>query len=141
MSAEGFDDAFALCQPLPGPNIVTMSAVIGSRFAGARGALAAVFGLMGAPVAIILVLGALYSRFGAAGPLPGAILGLGAAASGLVAATAAKMAVPLIKRRPIGATPFVVAAFVGVGLLRFPLVWVLAATAPISIAVAWKTAR
>ena len=138
MTAEGFNETFALCQSLPGPNIVTLSAVIGGRFAGAAGALAAVFGLMGAPVAIILGLGALYSRFGAVGRLPDAILALGAAASGLVLATAAKMAVPLIRAKPMATVPIAGLAFVGAGLLRIPLIWVLLAVAPISIAVAWR---
>ena len=141
LTEDEFNETFALCQSLPGPNIVTMSTVIGSRFAGAGGALAAVFGLMGAPVAIVLILGVLYGRFGAEGRLPGAILGLGAAASGLVVAVAAKMAVPLIKRHPTSATPFMILAFVGVGLMRWPLVWVLASIAPISIAVVWKRNR
>ncbi len=141
LTEDAFNETFALCQSLPGPNIVTMSTVIGSRFAGVRGALAAVFGLMSGPVATILVLGALYGRFGAQGRLPEAILGLGAAASGLVVAVAAKMASPLIKRRPMSATPFMILAFIGVGLMRWPLVWVLAAIAPVSIAVAWKFKR
>jgi hypothetical protein len=70
------------------PNIVNLSIVVGSRFAGARGALAAVFGLVGAPVALVIVLGALYGRFGEVGRLHGAITGLGAAAAGLAAAAA-----------------------------------------------------
>ena len=138
MTADAFNETFALCQSLPGPNIVTMSAVIGSRFAGAPGALAAVFGLLGAPVAIILVLGALYTRFGAVGALPGAILALGAAASGLVLATAAKMATPLIRKKPLATIPIAGLAFVGAGLMRFPLIWVLLAVAPISIIIAWR---
>jgi chromate transporter len=63
---------------------------------------------------------------------------LGAAASGLVAATAAKMAWPIVRRRPLSAAPFIVLAFVGVGLLRLPLVWVLLALSPFSIAAAWR---
>ena len=141
LTPDAFNETFALCQSLPGPNIVTMSAVIGSRFAGAPGALAAVFGLLGAPVAIILVLGALYTRFGAVGALPGAILALGAAASGLVLATAAKMAAPLIRDRPLVVIPIAALAFVGVGLMRFPLIWVLLAVAPISIIIAWRGKR
>jgi len=138
LTPEAFNETLALCQSLPGPNIVNMSIVVGSRFAGARGALAAFAGLTGAPVVIVLVLGLLYGHFGALPRLQGAILGLGAAASGLVAATAAKMATPLLRRRPLLAAPFMVLAFAGVGLLHFPLPWVLLALAPISVAAAWR---
>lgn len=134
-----FNETLALCQTLPGPNIVNFSIVLGSRFAGARGAAAALAGLVVAPVALVLVLGALYTRYGEIGRLPGLIAGLGAAASGLVVATAAKMAAPLIRRRPVSAGPFIVLAFIGVGLLRLPLAWVLLALAPLSIAAAWRT--
>jgi chromate transporter len=135
---ESFNETLALCQTLPGPNIVNLSIVVGSRFAGPAGALAALAGLTLAPMAIVLVLGVLYGRFGGVGRLPGAITGLGAAAAGLVAATAAKMAQPLILRRPLRAAPFIALAFVAVGLLRWPLPWVLAGLAPASVAIAWN---
>jgi len=138
LTAEAFNETFALCQSLPGPNIVTLSAVVGSRFAGARGALAAVFGLMGAPVAIILALGALYARFGATGRAPEAIAALGAAASGLILAMAAKMAGPLIRRRPLASAPIMALAFIGAGLFGVPLIWVLATIVPVSVAIAWR---
>ena len=141
LTAEAFNETLALCQSLPGPNIVNLSIVVGSRFAGARGALAAVFGLVGAPVALVIVLGALYGRFGEVGRLHGAITGLGAAAAGLVAATGALMARPLIRRRPLSATLFMGLAFIGVGLAHLPLAWVLLGLAPLSIAAAGKTRR
>lgn len=135
-----FNETLALCQTLPGPNIVNVSVVVGSRFAGPAGALAAVIGLMAAPVAIVLVLASLYGRFGAVGRAPEMIAALGAGASGLVAATAAKMAWPLIRRRPASATPFIAIAFAGVALIKLPLIWVLLALAPIAIAIAWRRA-
>jgi len=138
LSGEEFNETLSLCQSLPGPNIVNLSVVVGSRFAGAGGALGALAGLIGAPVIIVILLGALYGRFAAVGRLPGAMAGLGAAASGLVAATAIKMAAPLIARRPASAGLFMALAFAGVGLLVLPLPWVLFALAPLSVAVAWK---
>src|SRR5438874_6451372 len=55
LSESAFNETLALCQTLPGPNIVNLSVVVGSRHAGAPGALAAVAGLVAAPVALILV--------------------------------------------------------------------------------------
>ena len=137
LAAETFNDTLALCQSLPGPNIVNLSVVVGARFAGPRGAIAAVAGLVGAPVAIVIVLAALHDRFGAVGRTPEAIAALGAAAAGLVAATAAKMARPVVNSRPLSAGALIVAAFVGAGLLRAPLPWVLLALAPLSATAAW----
>jgi chromate transporter len=140
LSEAQFNETLALCQTLPGPNIVNVSVVVGSRFAGAGGALAAVTGLMAAPVVVVLILASLYARFGAVGRAPELIAGLGAGASGLVAATAAKMAWPLIRKRPASAAPFILIAFVAVGLLKLPLVWVLLTLAPFSLALAWRRA-
>ncbi|HEY5288517.1 MAG TPA: chromate transporter [Caulobacteraceae bacterium] len=138
LSESQFNETLALCQALPGPNIVNVSVVVGSRFAGPAGALAALAGLLGAPVVIVLVLATLYGRYGEAGRVPAMIAGLGAAACGLVAATAAKMALPIVRTRPVSAAPFIVLAFIGVGIMKFPLVWVLMVLAPVSIAAAWR---
>src|SRR3954467_12837855 len=51
MTAEEFNATFALCHFLPGPNIVNLSVVFGSRFRGFAGGLAAVSRPIGPPVA------------------------------------------------------------------------------------------
>src|SRR5271169_3286792 len=102
-----FNETLALCQSLPGPNIVNMSVVVGSRFAGLRGALACLVGLVVAPVAVVLVLADLWGRFGTVGHLPGSIRGLAAAAAGLAAATTLKMARPIVVKAPISAGPII----------------------------------
>lgn len=137
MTAEEFTETLSLCQTLPGPNVVNMSIVVGSRACGWRGSLAAFAGLVGAPVMIVIALGALYSRFGGVDAARHALLGLGAAASGLVVATAVRMAEPLLKSRPIVAAPFIAGAFVAVALVHVPLPYVLLALGPVSIGVAW----
>ena len=45
MTAEEFNETFALCHFLPGPNIVNLSVVFGSRFRGIAGGAAAFAGL------------------------------------------------------------------------------------------------
>ena len=139
LNAESFNDVLALCQSLPGPNIVNLSVVVGGRFAGVAGALAAVSGLVGAPVGIVICLAALYERFGAEGRVSGAMAALGAAASGLVVSMAVKMAVPLLRRNPITAGSIVVATFCCVGILRALLPLVLVVLVPIGAAIAWFT--
>ena len=138
LTAQDFTETLSLCQSLPGPNVVNLSIVVGSRACGWRGSLAAFGGLVGAPVVIVIALGALYSRFGSLPGARGALIGLGAAAAGLVVATAAKMAEPVLRARFWLAAPFILASFAAVGLLRFPLPYVLLALAPISVALVWR---
>jgi len=137
MTGEDFIETLSLCQTLPGPNVVNMSIVVGARACGALGSVSAFAGLVGGPVLIVLALGVLYNRFGGLDAAKHALVGLGAAAAGLVVATAVRMAEPLLKSRPIVAAPFIVVAFVAVAILRAPLPYVLLALAPISIGVAW----
>src|SRR5947199_7906234 len=59
MSADEFNETFALCHFLPGPNVVNLTFVFGSRFRGLAGAIAAFSGLAGPPVVIVIVLAAL----------------------------------------------------------------------------------
>jgi len=47
------------------------------------------------------------------------------------------MAEPLLRQRPKPAHVIAATAFVAIGILHFPLQWVLALLIPISIALAW----
>jgi chromate transporter len=137
MTADEFNEAFALCQFLPGPNIVNFTIVFGSRCRGALGALAAFAGIMVPPVAITIVLSALYVRYGDMKVLHSVFTGLVAATAGLVIATSIKMAEPVFKRATLPALVTAPALFLAVGVLRWPLIWVLLAATPLSIALTW----
>src|SRR5262245_22366172 len=56
MTADEFNETYALCHFLPGPNIVNLSVVFGSRFRGIPGGIAAFAGLVGPPMLIAIVL-------------------------------------------------------------------------------------
>ena len=137
MSAEEFNEAFALAQFLPGPNVVNFSVVFGSRFGGAPGAAVALAGLMGPPLIIVMVLAVLYARFGDLEILGRILAGITAAATGLLIAVVAKMAAPLFRRRGDWAPFIAIVAFVGVAIMQWPLPLVFVALAPVSIALAW----
>lgn len=140
MTAQEFNEAFALSQFLPGPNIVNFSVVFGSRFGGAGGAAAAFFGLMLPPLVIVIALAALYAHYGDLSALGRVLSGVTCAAVGLLIAVTAKMAMPLFTGR-LGWAPFVaIVAFVGVAILRWPLPYVFLGLAPVSIALAWRKA-
>jgi chromate transporter len=132
-----FAEVLALCQFLPGPNIVNLSIIVGSRFRGVVGALAAFLGLVGAPTAIFMVLGALYARYGELEALRGALAGLAAGAAGLLIAMAGRMALPLVQAREAAPVLVALAGFVAVGLMRLPLYWVVLVLAPLSVAYCW----
>jgi len=58
MTAEEFNETFSLAQFLPGPNVVNLSIVFGSRIGGAAGAAVALLGLLGPPALIATALSA-----------------------------------------------------------------------------------
>jgi chromate transporter len=137
MSTQEFNEAFALAQFLPGPNVVNFSVVFGTRFGGAAGAGVALAGLMGPPLAIVTVLAIVYARFGDLETLGRILAGITAAAVGLLIAVVAKMAAPMFTKRWNSAPLIAIAAFVGVAIMHWPLPWVFVALAPVSVALAW----
>jgi chromate transporter len=137
MTAEEFNEAFALSQFLPGPNVVNFSVVFGSRFGGAPGAAVALAGLMGPPLIIVFILAVLYAHFGDLEVLSRILAGITAAAVGLLMAVVAKMAAPLFRVRRDWAPFIAIAAFTGVAIMNWPLPWVFVVLAPVSVAFAW----
>ena len=134
MTAEEFNEAFSLSQFVPGPNVLNLAVIFGSRSRGAIGALAAAIGLLAAPIAIVITLGALYAAYGQFGALPQILAGVAAAAAGLIIAAVARMSAPLINTAA-GPAPYIaVAVFVLFGILRLPMLWVLALALPASVA-------
>lgn len=137
MTTEEFNRLFAVCHFLPGPNVVNMSAVFGLRLHGVTGAIASLLALCTVPVALMIVLGMLYDRYGAAPGISGAVSGLAAGVAGLIVATAVNMAGPLLRRRSPAELAIAAVAFVAIALLRLPLFPVLALLVPLSVALAW----
>jgi chromate transporter len=141
MTANAFNETFALCHFLPGPNVVNLSVVFGSRFRGIPGALAAFAGLLGPPVVIVTVLAALYARYGEIDALRRILAGISCAAVGLLISALFRMMMPLIERRDLIGLVIMAAVFVAIGLLRLPLPAVLLVAIPLSIAIAFFIRR
>src|ERR1700754_3975603 len=135
MTAEGFNETFALCHFLPGPNIVNLSVVFGSRFRGVAGSVAAFAGLVGPPVVIVTILAALYARFGEIDALRRILGGVSCAAVGLLLSVICRMVLPLIKKRDVVGVVVMAAVFTAIGVLRLPLPAVLLVAMPLSVAI------
>ena len=131
-----FAEVLGLCQFLPGGNIINVSIAVGSRFRGAAGAIAAILGLMLAPVAIVIGLGAIYDQFAEQPIVRRAFAGLAAAASAFVLAASLKIAAPL--RGRYLALAIVVVTFVAIAVIRLSLPLAMPLLAVASILILWR---
>nr|MDP2190211.1 chromate transporter [Rhodoferax sp.] len=127
LTREEFVEDWAVAQILPGPNVVNLSLMIGDRYFGLRGALAALAGMMTFPLLIVLALAAVFAGISEMPGVQGALRGMGAVAAGLITATGFKLMGEL-KKNVMGV--FVCwflgsITFVAIALLRVPLAWVL----------------
>ena len=132
------DQQFLVCygisQMVPGATNVNLSVIVGTQLRGVPGALAAVGGLLLAPLAILLALGTLY--FASRG-VPGsrlinaALTGAGAAAIGFNLATGLRLAYHNVRR--IGPALVALAIIIGIGIMRIPLLEVLLVMLPASL--------
>ena len=134
-----FTDLFALCQFMPGPNIVNLTAVFGARHAGVRGAFAALSGLLAAPITIAIAAGWFFLRYGSIPRIHDAFAGLAAGASGLILATAFRIAAPSAKS--LSNLAVIALGFTLFGILQLRLPVVLAITVPVAILLAASRVR
>jgi chromate transporter len=141
MTADEFNETFALCHFLPGPNIVNLTFVFGSRFRGLAGAIAAFSGLVGPPALIMVIMGVLYHRYGEIEALRRILSGIACAAIGLMLAVVFRMMTPLFKRRDVVALLVMLVVFIAIGILRLPLPVVLLVAIPLSIAITYVTGK
>ena len=140
LTAQQFVELLALGQVLPGPNIVNMAIIVGDRHFGRCGAAAASAGLIAVPLLIVLLLAALYQSFADLPWVAGALRGMGAVAAGLVLATAVKLFATLkngAMGQWLGGT-FAALTLAGVGLMGWPMVWVVLGLGTLGTAIAWR---
>jgi chromate transporter len=137
MTPEQFNEVYALCSFLPGGNIINFSIIFGGRLRGPLGSVAALTGLLGPPLILILIIGAIYAHYGDLPPLRRALTGVASAAAGLMMATVAKMARPLFRNRAVVGPLIALATFTAIAIMHWPLPYVLLVIVPVSIAYAW----
>lgn len=143
LTAEEFAKSMALSQMLPGPTVCNIGLMVGNRFGGIMGALAAVSGLIIGPFFIVIGLGVVYQQFGDLEIIRRAISGMAAVAAGLILATAVKMAMAMFakahwrSRHDQLKVVIMVLAFVGLGLLQWQLWIVFCVLAPLGTAASY----
>lgn len=130
LTREQFVEDWAVAQIMPGPNVVNLSLMIGGRYFGLAGALAGLAGMLTAPLLVVLLLAIAFGGVSDSAWAQGALRGMGAVSAGLIAAVGLKL-IGALKGNPMGMPVCIglaVMSFAGVGVLRWPLAWVLLGT-------------
>jgi chromate transporter len=140
MTREEFVEEWAVAQIMPGPNVVNLSLMIGARYFGFKGAMTALAGMLVAPLSVVLVLALVYAQFADHPGVQGALRGMAAVAAGLITATGLKL-ITALKKNVLGVRLCLalgLLCFVAVGLLRWPLAYVLLGLGSLACVVAFK---
>ena len=140
MTREEFVEEWAVAQIMPGPNVVNLSLMIGARYFGFKGAMAALAGMLTAPLVIVLLLALVYAQFAGHPGVQGALRGMGAVAAGLIVGTGLKL-FGALQKNVMGLLPCVglgVLCFIAIALLRWPLAYVLLGLGGTAWAIAYK---
>ncbi|CDS49042.1 Chromate transporter [Polaromonas sp. CG9_12] len=140
MTREEFIEDWAVAQIMPGPNVVNLSLMIGGRYFGLKGAMAALAGMLSVPLILVLLLALVYAQFADHPGVAGALRGMGAVAAGLIAATGLKLFGALLKN-VLGlrlCIAFGVMCFVAIALLRWPLFYVLFGLGSVACTLAYR---
>ena len=140
MTNEEFVEDWAVAQIMPGPNVVNLSIMIGDRYFGLRGALAALAGMLTFPLAVVLALAMVYAEFSSHPAVAGALRGMGAVAAGLIAGVGIKLFAS-IKTHPLGrplCVVFTALTVVVMVVLRWPLWWTLPVVGGAACLLTWR---
>ena len=140
LTREEFVEDWAVAQIMPGPNMVNLSLMIGSRYFGFKGAMAALAGMLVAPLCVVLALALIYAQFAGHPGVQGALRGMAAVAAGLFVATGLKL-FSALQKNVLGLPVCMVLGalcFVAVALLRWPLAYVLLGLGGLACTAAYK---
>ena len=140
LTNEEFIEDWAVAQVMPGPNVINLALIIGGRYFGLKGAMAALSGMLAAPLLMVLTLALIYAQFASRPEVAGALRGMGAVAAGLIGATALKL-INGLKTNVLGwrwCAAFGLASLVAIAALRLPLVYVIFGLGGLACALAYR---
>lgn len=137
MSETEFLTGLALCQVLPGVNVVNLAVHIGQRLRGAVGALTCTVAIVFVPFFAVIGLAAVYDQIKDIAWIHDFLDGVAVSAVGLLVSVALRSVRGTFKN----VAPYVAAiALIGlVGILRWPMIPVVLCVAPLSVLAAWFT--
>ena len=136
LAAEEFNDALAISQFLPGPNVFNLLVVLAPRFRGLAGVIAATIAIMAMPFLFAIAVGTLYTLYGDQPTAKAAMNGVAPVAAGLMLSLGVKTAMAPSMRGVLAL--FAIATFVAVAWFRISLPMVLITLAPLAVLVAWR---
>ncbi len=140
MTNDEFVEDWAVAQIMPGPNVVNLSIMIGERYFGWRGAMAALAGMLTFPLILVLVLAVVYAQFASQPAVAGALRGMGAVAAGLIAGMGLKLSSTL-RKHPLGlavCVGLVALTVIAMAVLRWPLFWTLPSVGLLACVLTWR---
>jgi chromate transporter len=135
MTNDEFFSGYSLAQLLPGVNSTNMAVYIGQHVRGAAGSAVALAGLLSGPFFIVIAAAVLYNRLVELPGFTATMSGIATVAVGMIFRLG--MASMKDAVRHIPSMLVLVATFVAVGLLQWPLLPVLLTLAPLSVAAAY----
>ena len=139
LDREEFLALLSISQVLPGPNIVNLALILGDRHFGWRGGLAAMSGVLLAPLIVVLALAMLAQQLSGHPVVTNALRGMGVAAAALVLSTGLRLAGSL-RSSALGlpiCLVFGALTVIAIAGLRLPLAGVVLGLGVLAIATAW----
>ena len=135
MTDDQFFSGYSLTHVLPGVNSSNLAVYIGQHLRGTPGAVVALLALLTGPFFVVIAAALAYRYLLQVPGFQAAVAGIAAAAIGMLV----RLGYIAARKATTGMAPalIMVAIFVAIGVLRWPLVPVVLVMAPISIAVAW----
>lgn len=140
MTNDEFVEDWAVAQIMPGPNVVNLSIMIGERYFGWRGAVAALAGMLTFPLILVLAVAVVYAQFASRPAVAGALRGMGAVAAGLIAGMGLKISSTL-RKHPLGlavCVGLVAVTVIAMAVLRWPLFWTLPSVGLLACVLTWR---
>ena len=140
MTNDEFVEDWAVAQIMPGPNVVNLSIMIGERYFGWRGAVAALAGMLTFPLILVLAVAVVYAQFASQPAVAGALRGMGAVAAGLIAGMGLKLTSTL-RKHPLGlavCVGLVALTVIAMAVLRWPLFWTLPSVGLLACVLTWR---
>lgn len=101
LTPDTFLEDWAVAQVMPGPNVGNLAIIVGERYMGVAGAVAAALGLFTLPLMCLIGLATAYATAPGTAAIPGMLRAVGMVVVALISVTALRLA-PALHRHPAG---------------------------------------